>query len=751
LEVPPLTSRGGKSTVNGGVAVSGTNVVLVWTEPANEPSAGFPEITNIVLTRIGGSKEPLDDFWRTVTPGFYGPQRPRLLTSENGFFLLYQGKITTNSPVQLLTTRIDSLGTPAYAPMAIVTNSVKSYRASSNGKTVLVLYEAPNANQLELRYKVVDSNGADIATGALNDAEQGSYAVGCDGTNYLAVWEARTSPYIRAVHIDASSGSSFTRGVSDYKIGIGGIGHGKNGYLIATKKPLFQVSEEGALLSEVLLTYRDGEYPSGIPSAAVFSEDDGWVVFTIRPSVSSGTLYSLRVTASNGALNIQPSGYRDIDAPSNAFDLEGCATRFGPGEILVTTEIDNAILTRTGTIQYFSPRVYETQNTSCLADSPFGYLAAWYQSNEPGAAFRVLRMAKDGSRLDGHSFTVSKFDDIIVRSCVFDGSDYVIGFIGFVNPDPVFSNYIARISPSGAPDVRIKSFTFPEAAQPQTFRLLCHQNRPYVIYDGADPTSLDKYIAALSSDDTLGTPILVHAESLESIVTDGETLYSIQREPGMIHLIRLDLTASPPEVSTNATWPGTLAFGTSVRDGFVIRWSDLQQQSHLTYFSHGAQQFSTVVAFDPLVIAQSADRLLAAGAGGFLTLPYGFQKYFFQTFDLRTHETAIAERPLLRYAGLNIGSAGDDFFCITEHSSYGSILRSFWITDADQPSFSAARVSDDAIRASLSLNPNRRYRIESSTDFSTWILRDVISGVAQHDVMIGGSEKEFVRAILVPE
>src|SRR3954469_1477994 len=93
LEVPPLTIRGGKTIANASVGVSGTNAVLVWTEPVDDPSRGFPQITNIVLTRIGASKEPLDDFWRTVTPGFYGPERQRVLPSDNGFFLLYKGKI----------------------------------------------------------------------------------------------------------------------------------------------------------------------------------------------------------------------------------------------------------------------------------------------------------------------------------------------------------------------------------------------------------------------------------------------------------------------------------------------------------------------------------------------------------------------------------------------------------------------------------------------------------------------------------
>jgi hypothetical protein len=752
LEVPPLTDQGGKSILNASVGVSGTNAVLIWTEPANDAAAGFPEITNIVLTRISGSKEPLDAFWRTVTPGFRGPERPRLLPSQTGFFLLYEGMVATNSPVQLLATRIDSLGTPMFAPVPIVTNVIKSYRASSNGKTVLVLYETLNAGQLELHYKLIDANGASIASGALTDAEERRYAVGCDGTNYLAVWQARTSPYIRASHIISDTGSSSTTVVSDSKVGIQGIGHGKNGYLIATEALLFQVSDEGTLLSQGERTYRDGQYPSVFDPAAVIAEDDGWVVFTMRSSGGSGSLYSVRVTPGGGALNVEPSGYRADYAPSNAFDLPACVTRFGPGEILVITQSSCVILSRTGTIDYFSPRIYETQTTSCLADSPFGYLAAWYQSNEPSAGFRVLRTAKDGTRLDGHSFPVGKFDDVIPRSCVFDGSDYVIGFLGFVNSDPGESNYIARISPSGAPDVRVSPLTFPDAEQSPMFRLLRHQNKTYVIYDGPDGTTpLEKHIAELSPVNTLEAPVSIHAESIEFVVSDGENIYTIQRDSGSINLVRLDLVAAQPEVRTNRISSGALAYGASVHDGFVIWWEDSQQQWDLAYFTHGVQQFSAKVPFYPLTVIQSSNRLLAAGVGGFPALPYGYQTFSFQTFDLQTHETATAKRALPWYLVLRIASAGDDFFCTTERISNGSILRSFWVTDTEQPSFSPAVAGENAIRANLSLNPNRRYRIESSTDFTTWSLRDVISGVSRHEVLVGGNEKEFIRATLVPE
>jgi hypothetical protein len=335
---------------------------------------------------------------------------------------------------------------------------------------------------------------------------------------------------------------------------------------------------------------------------------------------------------------------------------------------------------------------------------------------------------------------------------VFDGNDYVIGFTGFVNPDPGGSNYIARISPSGAPDVRVNLLSFPDAVQPATFRLLRHQNKTYVIYDGPDgPTSLEKHIAALSPVDILEMPISIPAESIESIVTDGENIYSIKRESAAIYLVRLDLTSARPEVSTNAIWSGTLAYGSSVRDGFVIRWSDSQYQWHLAYFTHGAQQFSATVPFYPLAVVQSSNRLLAAGVGGYGSLPYGFRTFSFQTFELQTHETAVAERVLPWYLVLNIASAGADFFCTTERLSNGSILDSFWITDTEQPSFSAPRASDNAIKADLSLNPNRRYRIESSTNFSTWNLREVISGIPHYEIVVGGNDREFVRATLVPE
>src|SRR6185295_12649892 len=98
-----------------------------------------------------------------------------VLASETGFFILYTGRTATNSPVSFLITRIDASGIPAFAPARLLTNAPTSYRAASNGKTVLVVYETMNAGKLELGFKLVDSSGSSIDSGTLPDPEERSY------------------------------------------------------------------------------------------------------------------------------------------------------------------------------------------------------------------------------------------------------------------------------------------------------------------------------------------------------------------------------------------------------------------------------------------------------------------------------------------------------------------------------------------------------------------------------------------------
>jgi hypothetical protein len=265
-------------------------------------------------------------------------------------------------------TRIDASGIPAFAPARLLTNAPTSYRAASNGKTVLVAYETMNAGKPELGFKLVDSSGSSIQSGTLPDPEERSYAVGCDGTNYLAVWEAKTPPYVRAVYIDTKSGVVVTNALSERKAAIQGIGHGKKGYLVATARsrssgddypPMLHVSEEGVLRSEGgRLIYPGTVFSKDGPPVAVISEEEDWVLFTVD---SYHTLYSFTITSNNNDLTIQRGTYQQLHISSGTFALESCITRFRPEEILVTVSSGYAILNRTAGADYFGPRIYTTQ------------------------------------------------------------------------------------------------------------------------------------------------------------------------------------------------------------------------------------------------------------------------------------------------------------------------------------------------------------------------------------------------------
>jgi hypothetical protein len=191
----------------------------------------------------------------------------------------------------------------------------------------------------------------------------------------------------------------------------------------------------------------------------------------------------------------------------------------------------------------------------------------------------------------------------------------------------------------------------------------------------------------------------------------------------------------------------------SLKTGVVVAWGE-NTGSTFVYLTNGAPKLSLTSSLPGRPgLAQSDDRLLAY----WLTNSPSHQ-YAFRTINLSTGETADTSVRIGTYASPHIDSAGDDFFAVTDSIGFDmAYIGGFWITTADSPSFGAAGVENlesgvnPGIKVSLTLDPDRRYRIELSKDLENWTLLEVVGGVSQHEMALSGSERTFVRAILVPE
>jgi hypothetical protein len=527
------------------------------------------------------------------------------------------------------------------------------------------------------------------------------------------------------------------------------VAPGKNGYLVLIGGGM------ALWLRETLdrFVQANVQVPVSSSGTVVYPEGEGWVVFT--PGQTNYNSYRITPSFLNGQphLTSEPHPYPSF-TPSGDVPVENRIVPFGPGRYLVprddipfgvppnTVARGVSILTSAGLTAAAQPKAFKPQSFSAFTASPLGYFAAWTEHGVTNRLLRGLRLAPDGTRIDEHSFVIG--DNTLAESqtlsCAFDGNDYVVSW-GDKYP---ISPHLARISPQGAPDIRIQSLSLPGL---NTVSLLVNQNQLFAFRSEFNGAIRDMHIWKVSATGEAGPEILVQGQYL---VSDGRNIISIGLSDQLeVYRITIDPAAANPEISTNVVGLGTSATGVSLQNGFVFYWLDQAGASHRAYFSDGQEKLQLPPDSD--YFADTTDRLLAVTA----PTSYG-DNYKFQSYNLRTGEIASAEADLgtIHY-GVHIASAGKDFLAIAD--SFGremEYIGHFWITSAAPAAFTASQITPTGVKATLNLNPERRYRIETSDNLLDWNLQEVVSASAAFDVTLPtstSSTKGFVRAILVPE
>jgi hypothetical protein len=735
VEAPPVTSNSFRSFDYGSLGVSGTNAVFMWSHPsgkdANDPDLPYQK-HSLFMSRLDENGRPSLGVGRFVTSMFYGSGGAYLYPMESGLFIAYPRVVYSADgrfSGEYSATAIDFDGHVLFDPIPVEINQFKTSHAASNGRVFLWFDDVHGISYISL-----NRTGKIVSTGQFSAAEH-SFAVATDGANFISLWSG--GPGLRELKFSKEGAPAVSTPITNI-ISTGMFetcGHGDRGYLLITGDlGLAQFSDDGSFVAKATAKFAIG------PRQVVYGEGEGWVVF----SMTNGILRSLRVTSTKQGLQQELDPYPIVNGVywggGAVPPLDTTVVPFGTERFLFLTTNGVSVLTKNGMTAPAFPQSYIDQTNSCVIGSPFGYLATWREAEGVGGKLRALRMAPDGTPLDTHSIEIASVQGNFSSTCIFDGEDYVIGWS---EGDGVPSTHIARISPFGIPDVRGQQIAL--ATDPNRFSLLAMQGKLYAWYSQGPPTNSNLHIFPLATSGALGQEITVRGQSL---ATDQVNLYSVGLETNTVFATLIKPGDSQPEGVRTTLGAGSSARGVSLRDGFAVVWNKATNQWDYAYFTNGVEQFRSTSSFptEPQV-ASSQERLLMAWRSNSTS-----HQFFFQSINFVTAETATNATNLGTVSSLNLASAGRDFFGVTDSLGLQAyFVGGFWVADAGIPTFATTKINDSGLKALLTLNPDRRYRIETSEDLLNWNIVDVVSGESDHEVSISGGEKEFSRAVLVPE
>lgn len=734
IEAPPLIAGTfvSETLVLPSLAVSGTNAVVVWHHPSGFPpgAPGDPKYywTNLFLTRLDQTGQPIVEPPRLVATTYNAAVQPLLVPADFGFFMLYYAATNNAANWAYLCVSINPEGKTLSAPVVLATNSFKYSAAANNGRT-LFFAGGPYTTDAGLDFRILGQNGEQISKGVIPGGSQETFAAASDGTDYLVIWRSAAAPYLRATRVLHDGSLSPTVGIPNIVAYQMWLAHGPSGYLAVAGSNILLLDAEGTEIKRAMFPV------SPLSHTVVYPDGADWVVFTVP---AFGGLQSYRINGTTLAVTANPYAEVGDFASEWGVNMQNMVTPFGPGRFLFDYSINVATLTSAGVGPIARPASYGKQNTSRVVASSFGYAVLWTEDQD--GRIHLLRLAKDGTHMDDHSLSFGSGVLTTMQISVFDGVDYVIGWTDLGSSVA----HISRIAASGDANVRQQQIIFPSGSG--RFSMTVNLNTLYAWQWGGRTDIADLHIFAVSKTGALGPETLVHGEALAS---DGENLYSIGPITNIIHVWRIEPNAVPAETNDTIVGPGLGGGGVSGRDGFVAMWAPPEGGTAYAYFTNGVEQFagqSLPLTLQPTAVALNADRLLMAQG------IVGQRGDIFYSVDLHTGQTISKQVDLGTALSVNLASAGKDFFGVTDSVGFqASFVGGFWVTEATTPSFAPAQASGGGVKATLTLDPDRHYRIETSADLLNWNLMEMVNGVSAHDVNNSGAQQEFVRAVLVPE
>lgn len=722
-------------------ATTNGDAIFLWDQ------SGPDGEVNLFFSRLDQNGLPLDNPGRFLAGRKFSSGPTLVAPADSSYFVVYDRMNNRDTrQTDTLVTALSTTGARLFEPVLITSNVVKEYRATSNGRTLMMVYEGRSPEPSSLIYTLIGGNGAIVARGVVdNSSYPTTYDIASDGEDYLLVWQASVrgmpagTPAVRATRFNGNSGAYKTIGVTTNNYGIWALGYGKNGYLLAavdaaSQQGFLQLDRDGKILKEaanLVTPFR--------PNTAIFPEGEGWSAFTIDVT---GDLRSMRVTPTSAAIRPEISLYPTVANVyySGYMPSETIVQPFGPGRYLVARNNGVSILTSTGATQALRPDAYAIQKSSRVVASPSGYLVAWVERKGSDVSLRGLRLARDGSPIDTHSFVITP-NPTDPPICMFDGVDYVVGWQQYFD----MSTHFARISPTGAPQLRTGLVTFPTmASPPPQINMVWNRGNLYVytVPDATAESSLHLYTVSTSGQAT--SEVILHGQSL---VSDGTNLRSIGSEFGEVYTWRVQPAVIPPESERQVIAVGNSAYGVSLRGALAVVWGDAGKWSY-AYFTNGIEKFRSQTPLDDApIVATSSDHLLAAARTSAFS-----HRVTFQVVNLVNGKTTMVSADLGAFESFDLDSAGTDFLGVTDSVNIEkNFVGSFWVSPAAPPGLAGAQLADSQLQATLHLDPARNYRIETSNDLINWRLLDNFSGGDQLQVPASGAEHTFIRAVLVPE
>jgi hypothetical protein len=748
LEMPTLSSDAWNLFSYRGVAVSGTNVVYFWNQRSGDrPDAGAESarpFTNVFVARADLSGQPIEEPPHVVAPSVHAHWQARFVPAPNGFFAVLQENVNNIYPpkTNIYFTRVSPDGASNFRPILLSTNAA-AFEVSGNGRTLFYAQRdnAPNTNAIT--YRLINATGLIIASGqvadsfAQPDSAAKSLALTTNGEDYVLIWDthARSSrTYLRMTRFSGRDGSNVTIPVANAPFAVSAISHSANGYLI------FAYSASSASVAQFLHLREDGSEvartnisPVYAPSCALFAENDGWTLFQAIPE----KLRSFQIIPSETALTIKTNPYPSVSAPINTI-LAPTMARLVEGRYLLA---NGSVLTKSGVTPPTTLKGYVAQNGAALVASPFGYLVVWTESDRLGDRIRGKRLAKDGTPLDAPSFSIHEEWPLYGVHAVYDSRDYVLTWVDWSTANV----WIARISPDGAADLRVTQLLYERSGQ--DLKLVAHHGELFGFDSDFNYTIKDLHIYTIRADGQVVPQLLGHGSALGS---DGVNLYSVgMTQNSEVRTILLQPTASGLiEVSTNVIASGSDVEAISLRDGLAVKWSDNISRWSWGYFQNGQQRFhSTTLLPTSPIFSQSEDNFLVAWRNGSMS-----NRWTFQAYDLHTGTLSEMQMNLGTVNALTFSSAAQDFMGVTSSiAAQIAYVGQFWLTSTPAPIFNALHLDNSQFKASMNLAPDRRYRIETSTDLLHWNVEQVVSGVRGLEIVSPSADQGFIRARLVPQ
>jgi hypothetical protein len=727
-----------------GVAVSGTNAITFWDYRAGDwPSSGGDSarpFTNVFFSRLDAAGRPFGDPPLAIAPHVHAHWQALAAPAGSGFFVLLREPSVSNlRQTNVYVTRVGLDGSTGFPPVLLSTNGA-TFDIASNGRTLFYAERTPPRESV-LNYRLIDFNGAILAQGTLPnslDTAAMTLTATTDGEDYVLAWETRpifARTNVRLTRFSGRDGTFVTKEAPNARFAVSNLSNSTNGFLLLAYDPgqptITQILHYANDLSEVARTNRSSIYA---PGAIAYPDGACWTLFY---SISQSTR-SYAVTPTNGALVLTSNPYPVVT--NRYFGVsKSLIVPFGDQRYLLT---GGTVLTKSGLSSGRLPPNYGSQTLSSVVASPFGFLVIWHDSND----IRGRRFAKDGTPLDADAFTISDDWPAYDIKAVFDSNDYALTWLSYT----LAEMRVVRVAPIGAPDLRVSHMNF----ESYNLKLLSHKGELFTYYSSSSDTTKDLHIRKIGADGQSGIEMVTHGDYL---VTDSANLYALAwDDPLEVYTTKLLISESNVvRVATNVIGSlsprsgGVYTFPPiSLRNGFVVQLSDTNAHWYWAYFSDGKQRFRMdALSTSWTDFAESDDYVLRAAR---IDLS---NRWLFEAFDSTTGEKLPpVERNLGTVNALSIASAGKDFLAVTD--SVGgpiSYVGKFWITTTKPPSFTSPQITNTDLESTLVLNPERRYRIETSPDLLDWTLEQVVSGVSAFQITTPLASQGFVRAILVPE